>query len=117
MSRFDDLEKPSFTWHWRSLDDFKKTSWFTLGNYSNVILMIVFLLLAFNQIRRRQNEAKKAGYEKRYLKAPEFPDVEEQSDFDWKTTEPLQLRPFKPKYHLTMGKFCSFACAPPTGRD
>jgi hypothetical protein len=117
MSRFDDLEKPSFTWHWRSLDDFKKTSWFTLGNYSNVILMIVFLLLAFNQIRRKQNEAKKAGYEKRYLKAPEFPDVEEQSDFDWKTTEPLQLRPFKPKYHLTMGKFCSSTCAPPTGRD
>jgi len=24
-------------------------------------------------------------------------------DFDWKTTEPLKLRPFKPKYHLTMG--------------
>ncbi|OCT46961.1 hypothetical protein CLCR_02451 [Cladophialophora carrionii] len=102
MSRFDSLGKPSFTWHWRSLDDFKKTSWFTLGNYSNVILLIVFLLLAFNQIRRKQNEAKKAGYEKRYLKAPEFPEVEEQPDFDWKTTEPLQLRPFKPKYHLTM---------------
>ncbi|EXJ57278.1 hypothetical protein A1O7_07625 [Cladophialophora yegresii CBS 114405] len=102
MSRFDSLEKPSFTWHWRSLDDFKKTSWFTLGNYSNVILLIVFLLLAFNQIRRKQNEAKKAGFEKRYLKAPEFPEVEELPDFDWRTTEPLQLRPFKPKYHLTM---------------
>ena len=25
-------------------------------------------------------------------------------DFDWETTEPLKLRPFKPKYHLTMGK-------------
>lgn len=24
--------------------------------------------------------------------------------FDWKTTEPLKHRPFKPKYHLTMGK-------------
>jgi len=26
-------------------------------------------------------------------------------DFNWKTTEPLQLRPFKPKYHLTMGEW------------
>lgn len=25
-------------------------------------------------------------------------------DFDWKTTEPLKHRPFKPKYHLTMGR-------------
>ncbi|KAI9815267.1 MAG: hypothetical protein M1827_002747 [Pycnora praestabilis] len=24
-------------------------------------------------------------------------------DFDWQTTEPLQIRPFKPRYHLTMG--------------
>jgi len=25
------------------------------------------------------------------------------SDFDWRTTPPLKIRPFKPKYHLTMG--------------
>lgn len=25
-------------------------------------------------------------------------------NFDWRKTEPLKLRPFKPKYHLTMGK-------------
>lgn len=24
-------------------------------------------------------------------------------DFDWRTTAPLRLRPWKPKYHLTMG--------------
>ncbi|THV52504.1 hypothetical protein BGAL_0077g00170 [Botrytis galanthina] len=24
-------------------------------------------------------------------------------DFDWRTTEPLRLRPFKPVYHMTMG--------------
>lgn len=24
-------------------------------------------------------------------------------DFDWKTKQPIALRPFKPKYHLTMG--------------
>lgn len=25
-------------------------------------------------------------------------------DFDWQKTETLKLRPFKPKFHLTMGK-------------
>lgn len=25
------------------------------------------------------------------------------TDFDWKTTEPLKIRSFKPVYHLTMG--------------
>jgi hypothetical protein len=25
-------------------------------------------------------------------------------DFDWKSTPPIKLRPFKPKYHLTMGE-------------
>ncbi len=55
-----------------------------------------------------QAASKKAGYEKRFLKSPDFPDIEEQEDFDWKTTEPLQFRPFKPKYHLTMGECLSF---------
>ena len=51
-----------------------------------------------------QSAAAKAGHDRRFLKAPEFPPVEEQIDFDWKTTEPVQARPFKPKYHLTMGE-------------
>lgn len=35
------------------------------------------------------------------------------SGFDWKTTEPLKLRPFKPKYHITMGTVIpSFVRAP-----
>ncbi|KAE8373372.1 hypothetical protein BDV26DRAFT_69155 [Aspergillus bertholletiae] len=31
-----------------------------------------------------------------------YPPVEPLPDFDWKTKEPIKLRPFKPKYHLTM---------------
>ncbi|KAL1987915.1 hypothetical protein VTN96DRAFT_1899 [Rasamsonia emersonii] len=38
----------------------------------------------------------------RTLKAPDFPPIEPLENFDWKTTEPLKIRPFKPKYHLTM---------------
>ncbi|KIX03354.1 uncharacterized protein Z518_06906 [Rhinocladiella mackenziei CBS 650.93] len=99
---FAHMEKPSLIWHWRSWEDIKAASRFTLANYMNIILLVVFLLLAIIQARAKQKAAKKAGYEKRFLKAPEFPPVEEQTDFDWKTTEPLQNRPFKPKYHLTM---------------
>jgi hypothetical protein len=25
-------------------------------------------------------------------------------DFDWESTPPIKIRPFKPKYHLTMGE-------------
>lgn len=39
----------------------------------------------------------------RVPKTPGFPPVETLENFDWKTTEPIKLRPFKPIYHLTMG--------------
>lgn len=32
-------------------------------------------------------------------------------DFDWKTTEPLKFRPFKPRYHITMG-IAHLSCLP-----
>ena len=52
-----------------------------------------------------QKAAEKAGLERRALKAPSFPPVTEDAGFDYTKTEPLQLRPFKPTYHLTMGRF------------
>ena len=33
-----------------------------------------------------------------------YEDIEPLHDFDWSSTPPLKLRPFKPKYHLTMGE-------------
>lgn len=38
------------------------------------------------------------------LESPGFAPVEPLEDFVWRKTEPLKLRPFKPKYHLTMGE-------------
>jgi len=32
------------------------------------------------------------------------PLIEPLPDFDWKTTEPIKFRPFKPTYHITMGQ-------------
>lgn len=38
------------------------------------------------------------------LPAPGYPPIEPRTNFDWKTTEPEKYRPFKGKYHLTMGE-------------
>lgn len=32
-----------------------------------------------------------------------FPVLTAQPDFNWRETEPIKARPFKPKYNLTMG--------------
>ncbi|RMZ90954.1 hypothetical protein DV736_g1805, partial [Chaetothyriales sp. CBS 134916] len=90
-----------------SWQDFKAASTFTQINYTNVILLVLFLAYALYQARSKnasptRAEAEKAGRGRRYLAAPDFPPVEELADFDYKTTEPIKLRPFKPKYHLTM---------------
>ncbi|EXJ88004.1 hypothetical protein A1O1_04931 [Capronia coronata CBS 617.96] len=98
------IEKPSFMWHLRSLEDIKAASGFTLANYMNIILLVVFVYFAIRQARAKQQAAEKAGYEKRYIRAPEFPPIEEQQDFDWKTTEPIPPPPLKSKYFLTMGR-------------
>ncbi|KAK3708680.1 hypothetical protein LTR37_011402 [Vermiconidia calcicola] len=39
--------------------------------------------------------------EKSTLSDP-YHDIEPLRNFDWSTTEPIKIRPFKPKYHLTM---------------
>jgi hypothetical protein len=38
------------------------------------------------------------------LPAPDFPTIVELEKFDLRTAKPINLRPFKPQYHLTMGK-------------
>jgi hypothetical protein len=50
----------------------------------------------------RPNEEKKAPEQEDPLRA--YQDIEPLHDFDWESTPPMKLRPFKPKYHLTMGK-------------
>lgn len=48
------------------------------------------------------NEKKNASEQDDPLRA--YRDIEPLHDFDWESTPPVKLRPFKPKYHLTMGK-------------
>jgi hypothetical protein len=42
-----------------------------------------------------------------------YPPITPLPNFNWETTEPLVLRPFKPKYHLTMGTLRSIPVTHP----
>lgn len=97
-----ELEKPTLMWHLRTWEDFKGSSWFTKMNYTNILMLAGFIFLAIQQVRSKMKASEQAGLDKRALKAPTFPPIEEQPTFDYKTTSPIKLRPFKPKYHLTM---------------
>lgn len=41
-------------WHWRSWEDIKAASTFTLANYANIILIVVFVLFALRQAKVKQ---------------------------------------------------------------
>ena len=145
----------SVLWHVRSWDEIKRTSLFTLSNYANVFLLVIFVAIAILQTRSKivrllclhpsstaailvyplilpcliltcicSQKASNVAQNIGGLDAPGFPPIEELENFDWKEIEPLKLRPFKPKYHLTMGEFLtgSRLCFAPTdkvlsGRD
>jgi hypothetical protein len=55
-----------------------------------------------NTANPQLNGEKKAPEQDDPLNA--YQDIEPLHDFGWESTPPIKLRPFKPKYHLTMGK-------------
>lgn len=68
-------------------------------------LIAGLLLLAwrFFQQRRPSKPQDQEGFppEKTIASDP-YQDIEPLSNFDWQATPPIKIRPFKPKYHLTM---------------
>ncbi|KAL1968326.1 hypothetical protein VTN77DRAFT_1855 [Rasamsonia byssochlamydoides] len=65
--------------------------------FFSLAMLVVLLVQVFWKAKQARNVTKT-----RTLEAPGFPPIEPLKNFDWKTTEPLKFRPFKPKYHLTM---------------
>jgi len=78
---------------------------FVKQNQLNVGMCVVFIVLAIRQVVSKNKEANEKGANRRYLDAPDFPEVESLGKFEWEKEEPIKLRLFKPKYHLTMGEF------------
>jgi hypothetical protein len=68
------------------------------------------LVLAYTRLRRTEchsvafsNEDAKTRVEQDDPFAAYYA-INPLSDFDWKSTPPIKIRPFKPRYHLTMGE-------------
>lgn len=72
----------------------------SLANPRIVTAVLCAAVMFLWQLRSFFAERKSSG--PLTLEAPGFPAIEALQNFDWKTTEPLKCRPFKPKYHLTM---------------
>ncbi|KAF2500386.1 hypothetical protein BU16DRAFT_556854 [Lophium mytilinum] len=62
-----------------------------------LIVLVAWLgVKALTRLHRHASKSHQAPTDDVYNK------IEPLSDFKWQTTEPLQIRPFKPRYHLTM---------------
>jgi hypothetical protein len=83
------------------------------GKTHILLALALASLLAFAYLRLRRTEShpiafpstenEKSGVEKDDPLAAYYA-INPLPDFDWRATPPIKLRPFKPKYHLTMGE-------------
>lgn len=82
----------------------------TLSVVALIIRLMVMVLQVARYIRwkrldrtRRANENEVKAAENKSSSHELNPSIEPLGNFDWKTTRPMKLRPFKPTYHITMG--------------
>lgn len=82
-----------------------------MSYYYALLASAVVLWLVYRYVihYRGTNTAIHQSYEKKSVSEQKDPlkayqDIESLHEFDWESTPPMKLRPFKPKYHLTMGK-------------
>ncbi|KAJ9295423.1 hypothetical protein DTO271G3_5879 [Paecilomyces variotii] len=86
----------------RDVGDFLRTRLEDMTVTPKTLFILVAVGLFVWNLKRRAREAAKLNSDL-LLPASNFPPIEPLEDFNWETTEPLKFRPFKPKYHLTMG--------------
>jgi hypothetical protein len=80
--------------------------------YYALLASAAVVLLVYRSITRyRDTRLAISEPNEKYNATPEREDplkayqhIEPLRDFEWAATPPMKLRPFKPKYHLTMGK-------------
>lgn len=75
---------------------------FAKQNKFNLGLFVLFIYLAIRQWQSRAAAAAEEGVNREYLEAKGFPEIQRLEGFKWQDEEPIKLRSFKPKYHLTM---------------
>ncbi|PGH35179.1 hypothetical protein GX50_01991 [[Emmonsia] crescens] len=77
--------------------------YFSLMNTLTKVALCTLLVMVVQ--RHKSNKSAEIERQKKFdaiLCTSDFAPVEPLQKFDWEKTEPLKLRPYKPKYHLTM---------------
>lgn len=72
---------------------------FVLPLFAGVMLLLWHLL--YRRLSSKKLDQEQVLNEKTAAVDP-YEDIEPLHDFDWRSTPPIKVRPFKPKYHLTM---------------
>ena len=72
------------------------------------LLTAAFALAIFLVWRQSQRQSEKtlddlASTNEKVEAIDPYEDIEPLKNFDWSTTTPMRIRPFKSKYHITMG--------------
>ena len=71
--------------------------------FAPLVALALFLLWRLLVSRLKRDDKDVEGLGKGPTAHDPYQDIEPLSDFDWSTTPPARIRPFKPKFHLTMG--------------
>lgn len=64
----------------------------------------LFLIWQVIVSRRRASDSTVVLDNEKQPQPDPYEDIEPLNGFDWSTETPIKIRPFKPKYHLTMGE-------------
>lgn len=63
------------------------------------------LIVLFTSSRKREKSTSPSAIGSEDVEPTCYPQIESLTEFCWETKEPVNIRPFKPKYNLTMSKW------------
>lgn len=63
------------------------------------------LIVLSTSSRKRERSISPSATDGKDVEPTCYPQIESLAEFCWETKEPVKIRPFKPKYNLTMSKW------------
>lgn len=79
---------------------------------TSLLLALIYLLIQYIRhpprraaSKNERNDEKASSSINKIDQTDPYSEIAPLPSFDWASTEPLQLRPFKKTYHLTMGAY------------
>lgn len=86
-------------------------SWTLVLGIAAIVTYTLIRIWRRSESRSSGREARKATpVNEEACETDPYSSITPLEDFDWRETEPLKFRPFKPKYHLTMGNAFLSSC-------